>query len=350
MSDGDGKRIGLVLTGGTIGCRVEGSGADELVRLRGGEDAPELELVREAVGEGIELSLRRPLRLTSESMAPADWAAIAEAVGSLLTEDRVDTILVLHGTDTMTYTSAALSFMLAEAGPPIVLTGSNSPVGEPGSNARRNVEDSLIALAALDPGVYVLFGEADEPAPVHLGTRVRKVGGPGNAFASVGRAPVGVVRDGRFERASASAGESVVSSDRPVDPGRIGLDPRVLSLRLYPGLDFEWVSAGIDSGEIRGVVLELYPSVTGPAGESGLSVVGFAERCAARGVPVVATIANPMGGDFARYESTAALEAAAVEILPMLPETATVKMMWALGASGEKDAVLDLMRAEMAPQ
>ena len=101
-------------------------------------------------------------------------------------------------------------------------------------------------------------------------------------------------------------------------------------------------------GEVRGVVLELYPSVTGPAGESGLSVVGFVERCAAHGVPVVATIANPMGGDFARYESRVALEAAGAEILPMLPETATVKMMWALGAGGKRDAVLDLMRAEVA--
>ncbi len=341
------RRIGLVLTGGTIGCEIEGSGANELVRLASEEDAPELELVREAAGKGVELSLRRPLWLTSESMAPANWVTIARSVDSLLTEDGVDAVLVLHGTDTMAYTSAALSFMLAETAAPIVLTGANSPIGEPGSNARRNVEDSLVALAALDPGTYVLFGGADEPTLVHLGTRVRKVGGPGNAFASVGCAPVGVVRDGRFEP-SASAGEPVASPDRAVGPGRIGVDPRVLALRLYPGLDFEWAWAAIASGEVRGVVLELYPSVTGPAGESGLSVVRFAERCGAHGVPVVATTATPVGRGFARYESTVALEATGAEILPMLPETATVKMMWALGAGGKRDAVLDLMRTEVA--
>ncbi len=218
MNDGDGKRvrrIGVVLTGGTIACEVEASVTGELVRLRGGENAPELDLVREVADGAIELSLRRPLRLTSENMSPANWVTLAEAVASLLVEDRVDAVLVLHGTDTMAYSAAALSFMLTDAGVPIVLTGANSPVGEPGSNARRNVEDSLVALAALDRGVYVLFGEVDESSPVHLGTRVRKVAAPGGVFASVGSPPAGIVRDGRFEP---MAGSTAAPPNRPAGP------------------------------------------------------------------------------------------------------------------------------------
>ena len=351
MADGSSqhglRRVGLVLTGGTIGCEVEGGGAEELVLLREGDEAPELELVREAAEKTVELSVRRPLRLTSENMAPSSWVAIAEAIATLLAEDRVDSILVLHGTDTMAYTSAALSFMLADTGVPIVLTGANRPVGEPGSNARRNIEDSLIALAALNPGAYVLFAEGDEPTPVHLGTRVRKVAAPGGTFASVGRAPVGVVRDGRFEP-STSPEDPVAKPDRPAGLGRIDIDPRVLALRLYPGLDFGWVAPAISSEEVRGVVLEIYPSVTGPVGDSGLSATRFVERCASSGVPVVAATASPLGREFARYESTAALEAAGVAILPMLPEVATVKMMWVLAGADDSATVLELMRDEIA--
>ncbi len=342
------RRIGLVLTGGTIGSGVSTSDDGRvLVRLAGGVDAdevPELSLARKAADPlgGIEFSVRRPVRATSESLAPKDWMAIAAAARELVSGDGVDGVLVLHGTDTMAYTSAALAFMLADLSVPVVLTGANRPADQPDSDAARNVADSLLALDALGPGVFVVFAGAPKGVGrVHLGTRVRKVRASGSAFVSVGRRPVAEIRNGGLMSLWAPEAPAAANSHSKVDP-------RVLSLKLYPGLDLQATSEAIATAKTRGVVLELYPSFTAPAGGSRFSVSRFVEDCAAKGLPVVATVANPPAGAPNLYESRVALEAAGAVILPMLPETATVKMMWALGSSGKRDAVLDLMRTEIA--
>jgi L-asparaginase/Glu-tRNA(Gln) amidotransferase subunit D len=341
-----GRRVGVVLTGGTIGCDVEETGAGgKLVRLRDGDEerAPELELVREAAGgAGLEFSVRRPLRLTSENMAPGDWTKVAAAARELVSDERVDAVLVLHGTDTMAYTSAALSFMLSDLEVPIVLTGAGRPTGQPGSDAAKNVSDSLVALGELGPGVCVVFaGRPTAAGRVHLGTRVREVGSSRSLFASVGCRPVAEVREGRFVR--------IWTPGPPVpEHAHLEVDARVLSLRLYPGLDLRAMFEAIAPAKTRGVVLELYPSITGPGGRSRFSVPEFVERCTAKGIPVVATVAAAPTGRPTPYESTIAIEAAGAEILPMLPETATVKMMWALGARRKRESVLELMRSPVA--
>jgi L-asparaginase/Glu-tRNA(Gln) amidotransferase subunit D len=344
------RRVGLVLTGGTIGSGVSASeDGKPLVRLVDGaesDEAPELSLVREVAGRlgEIELSVRRPVRATSESLVPKDWTAIAAAARELVSSGDVDGVLVLHGTDTMAYTAAALAFMLADLSVPIVFTGANRPADQPGSDAARNVVDSLLALEALGPGVFVVFAGAPKGVGrVHLGTRVRKVRASGNAFASVGRRPVAEIRNGRLTSLRVLEAPTAASPHSKVDPS-------VLSLKLYPGLDLQAMSEAIAAAKTRGVVLELYPSFTGPAGGSHFSVSRFVEDCAVKGLPVVATVANPPAGAPNLYESRVALEAAGAVVLPMLPETATVKMMWALGTGGKRDAVLDLMRTEVASE
>lgn len=342
-------RLGLILTGGTIGSGVTSPGPREnLVRLLDGAGAefPELELIWAATpgAEDVEFSVRRPIGLLSENLVPKDWIPMASTIRDLARDDGVEAVLVLHGTDTMSYTSAALAFMLADLPVPIVLTGSNKPADQPGSDALRNVRDSLAALRELEPGVFVVFsGRPKAASRVHLGTRVRKVRASGFAFESVGRRPVGEVRDGRVERFWTPPAPAPVRS-------RLAVDSRVLSLRLYPGLDLSAMLDSMDSAQTRGVVLELYPSFTAPAGNSRFSAPEFVEACTARDIPVVATVANEPASKPNLYESRIALEEAGAEILHMLPETATVKMMWTLGAKRKRQSVLAQMRTEVAAE
>ena len=162
-----------MLTGGTIGAEQHGA----VLSVGAQPTSAEADLLRSAwpaAGEP-RVVVAAPLRKLSENLTPGDWPAIAGAVRRLVEVDDVDGVLVLHGTDTMAYTAAALSFLLCDVERPIVLTGSRLPAGQPGSDAPANVRAALVALLALGSGTYVAFGgDADAAARIHLGTRVRK--------------------------------------------------------------------------------------------------------------------------------------------------------------------------------
>jgi L-asparaginase/Glu-tRNA(Gln) amidotransferase subunit D len=341
------RRLGLVLTGGTIGSGVSAPDSKRnLVRLLDGvgADFPELELIAAAIPRAgdLELSVRRPIGLLSENLEPRDWIPMASAIRDLVREDGVEAVLVLHGTDTMSYTSAALAFALSDLPVPVVLTGSNKPADQAGSDALRNIGDSLAALRVLDPGVFVVFaGRPNAVGRVYLGTRVRKVRASGSAFESIGRRPVAEIRAGAVER--------FWTPDAPTPTGfRLAVDDRVLCLKLYPGLDLEAMLDATIAAETRGVVLELYPSFTAPVDRSRFSASRFVAACTERDVPVVATVANEPAARPNLYESRIAVEEAGAEILHMLPETATVKLMWALATERERLTTLALMRTQIA--
>ncbi|MGE4428730.1 MAG: asparaginase domain-containing protein [Solirubrobacteraceae bacterium] len=325
-------RLGLVLTGGTIGSSSTDDAA--VVRLVRGPDARGMPgwLAGPLAGFGPhQLSVRRPIELHSEEVRPADWARIAAACRDLV--DRgAQAICVLHGSDTMAYTAAALAFALADLSVPIALTGSNLPPDAPDSDARHNVRSTMIALRTLPPGVYLVFaGVPGADAPVHLGTRVRKERASGEAFVSPNGGPVAVVRGGRLRRLS--------PWPRPDPlPGsvhrRSRFDPRVLELSVHPGMPFGALEAAVIAGDLRGVVLQLYPCVTGPTGDDDASVTRFARFVNDRGGIVAATVAASPETAESYYPSLPAMTRAGVRFLPgVMTHAATVKLMWALAVT-----------------
>lgn len=343
LPEGDRCLIGLVLTGGTIGAQE-----DHSVVSMGGATHIEADLLASTWSgpSRPDIIVRSPLRQLSENSEPKDWIKIAESVRDLVDHEDVTGVVILHGTDTMTYTAAALSFLLSDVAVPVVLTGSNLPKEQIGSDARRNVHDALIALRALGPGVYIAFAGGREPnlsGLVHLGTCVRKVHASGHAFSSVNRKPVGEVIDDVYRSVApyiAQPQRRHFTSD---------FDDRVLALRLYPGLDLAVVFGAVELGGVRGVVLELYASATGPDTGDRFSVPLFVRKCVERGVTVAATITAAPRANGNVYETTLAIkEAGALFLRDMLPETATVKLMWALAQADDRDAVENLMLTPIA--
>jgi L-asparaginase type I len=343
--------VGLVLTGGTIGAQE----TDSVLSVRGDADQPE---VLPEVGllasvwpgpDEPHIVVESPLRLLSENIHPRDWVAIAEAVRSLVESRHVAGVVILHGTDTMAYTAAALSFLLSDIDRPIVLTGSNLPTEEAGSDAAKNVQAALVALQALQSGTYVAFaGGRDLLGRVYLGTRIRKRRASGEAFMSVNRDLVGVVEDGRFQART------------PYIPERHDgfaqeIDDRVLALRLYPGLDFDAAFESVAKGDIHGVVIELYASGTGPDTDDRFSLPRFIEKCVETGVVVATAVAEATNQNGKTYETTLAIKnAGGVFLGDMLAETASVKLMWALAQTSEMKAVQELLlrpiAGELEPQ
>ena len=333
--------VGLVLTGGTIGAERHGSALTVASRPTGAE-ADLLASCWPLAGVP-RVAVATPLRTLSENITPGDWTAIAAAVRELVQDDGVDGVLVLHGTDTMAYTAAALGFLLCDLDRPIVLTGSRLPADQPGSDAPANVRAALVALLALPAGAYVVFGgSAGRPADVHLATRVRKAPSQGATFTSVNRRAVATVRDDELVGIEPYVHRL---SERPVQQ----VDARVLAVRLYPGLDFDAQHSAMAHGGVRGVVVELYPAATGPDTGDRFSLTAFVRRCAESEVIVAA--ASPGGARKGQtaYETTLAIaNAGALFLADMSVEAATVKLMWALAQSLRPQDVRQLMLTPIA--
>ena len=321
------RRLGIVNTGGTIGAakvggilRTEPRDADELGRW--------------SAGSGFEVTrVLVPFERMSENFIPADWLVIANAIQELAVSGEVDAVMVLHGTDTMTYSSAAVSFMCADLDIPIVFTGSNVGYDLLGSDGPTNVSAAIAVLDRLERGIYVVFaGRTRIPAPVHVGTRVRKIQAGGTAYSTIGGAAIGMV---------STAGR--VTIDRPIGMPKLPdsvTDPRAMPAEVvfansYPGLDYDVLRNGIaGTEEVGAVVIVMYPSATVPTGHGRYSCPEFVAWCHERGLPVVATTTTPPLFDLDDYESTRVLrEAGAVVRTDIIPETAGVKLAWATGVA-----------------
>ena len=217
------KRILLIATGGTIASTEDGFGLSPA--LTGEELAgcvPEI--------DGLcELDVVQPMNIDSTNMRPADWMRIRDVIAAGY--DEHDGFLVLHGTDTMAYTAAALSYLVQDSPKPIVLTGSQRPMMNPFTDAKLNLYQSLLwATDDRARDVSIVFG-----GMVIAGTRGRKQRTmSANAFTSVNFPPIAYIRNNRVVRSGAGPAAGVASQGaaRFYD----SLDERVAVLKLTPGM------------------------------------------------------------------------------------------------------------------
>ena len=194
------KRICMIATGGTIASAEDGSG------LAPALSGQELAAYVPEVKSICKLEIQQLMNIDSTNMRPADWLRIGTAVISAY--DRFDGFVVLHGTDTMAYTAAALSYLIQGSPKPIVLTGSQQPMASPFTDAKLNLYQSL--LYASDPrsrDVSIVFGGA-----VVAGTRARKQRTMSfNAFTSVNFPEIALIRGNRVIRAADAARPSTAA-------------------------------------------------------------------------------------------------------------------------------------------
>ncbi|MBE9591995.1 MAG: asparaginase, partial [Proteobacteria bacterium] len=206
------KKIKIIYTGGTITGvkKLNSKNIDNRLEPKVLKSEPEVfmdHLIKNKdlhkdfphLEEEIDLSYSVPVNKFSEELTPNDRIRISKDVFKAINEGN-DGIIVIHGTDTLTYTSSAISFIVRGIDIPVVLTGSNHPLTFPETDAIRNFSDAL--FVATDEkthdcfkGVFVVFsGQKDELSTIHLGTRVRKVRFSDNCFKSWNCSPIGVIR------------------------------------------------------------------------------------------------------------------------------------------------------------
>ena len=211
------KRILLIATGGTIASTEDGNGlSPALTGEELAQSVPEI--------SGLcELDVVQPMNIDSTNMRPSDWMRIRDVIVEGYADH--DGFVILHGTDTMSYTAAALSYLIQDSPKPIVLTGSQRSICMENTDARMNLYNAfLYAAAEGSRGVSLVFD-----GKVISGTQARKERTKSfNAFSSVDYPELAIIRDGRLIRYLAELDHR----DGPEVFHR--LEERVLLLTLIP--------------------------------------------------------------------------------------------------------------------
>lgn len=320
------RQVMVLYTGGTIGMQASENG---LAPASGFEArmAEQLAALPEMVVPQWTFREMSPL-IDSANMTPAYWQRLREAVVEAIEAQGCDAVLILHGTDTLAYSAAAMSFQLLGLNAPVVFTGSMLPAGVPDSDAWENVNGALQALGqGLASGVHLYFhGELLEP------TRCAKIRSFGrNPFAALNRA-----RGGE----AASALPAALDYRQPRQLANVAVLP------LFPGIGAAQLDGLIDSG-IQGLVLECFGSGTGPSDNADF--LASLRRAHRQGVVVVAITQCHEGGvELDVYEAGSRLRG--VGVLSgggMTREAAFGKLHALLGAGLNGDDVRRLVELDV---
>ena len=277
----------------------------------------------------------------SENLKPANWQHLADEAAKEL-NGGAEAVLIPHGTDTLHYTTAALSFMLRDLTGPVIVVGAQRSSDRPSSDAAMNLTCAArIAGADLGEVVAVMHGETgDTFCLVHRGTKVRKMhASRRDAFRSMNATPLGKAHvDGRVELSSDVRKRSkgpVVADTR--------LDPEVGLVWFYPGMPPQAVARALEG--VHGAVIA--GTGLGHVAHDLLPVIAAASKA---GKPIVMTTQTLQGRVGMRVYATGRdlLQAGVIDGQDMLPEVAFVKLMWTLGRTKDPAEVARIMTTDVS--
>ena len=322
-------KILLVTTGGTI----------TMVRASDGTLAshPDTKTLMDYVPEIktlAEVDILAVSNTDSSNLQPSLWIPLAKTIYDHM--NKYDGFVVTHGTDTLSFTSAMLSFMLQELGKPVVVTGSQVPLEDIGSDGRSNLINAFrVAISDLAE-VAVVFGSL-----IIRGTRAKKTSAFDlQAFTSANIPPIGSIG------LAIKFGNDIRPRAKRKPLLRPFLNENVALLPVYPGLKPEIVSYLASTH--AGIVLEGYGAGNIPTEHH--SLVPSIKEATAKNVPVVVCTQCLVGStEMELYQvGRAALQAGAIPAMDMTPETALVKLMWVLGQANDLRSIDSLMQKSFA--
>ena len=328
-------RLLLLLTGGTLMMIPTTPGGAKSAAITLDEERASRDLVAEvpSLARIAGFDTRLLFHMDSANMQPADWLTLAGEVHAQI--PNYDGIVIVHGTDTMAYTASALAMILGPLPKPVVLTGSQKPLVDVRTDARQNLIDASLVATLAVPEVSIVGG-----ARALRGARATKRDAWGfGAFDSPNLPPLVELGIGVEIAAHVRAATPLAPFD-----GR--LEPRVLAVRVFPGLDPEIVRGAIRAG-VKGLVLEAYG--TGNLPTLGGSLIPALQEARERSVPVM-VVSQCLHAfvELGQYEGGAAAQAAgAISAGDMTVEAALAKMMVGLARHGTGEELRTYLTASV---
>lgn len=319
-------KLGLIITGGTIASKLDSrtGGASHITSIA------EFQRFYPAIFETASFEIENPFMMASENMTSKEWKIIAECAQRFLNRADIQGVIIAHGTDTIHYTSAALSFFLRDLNKPVVLTYSQRSIDRASSDADLNLKCAV--RAALSGAAEVMLvghaGINDDYCYALRGTKVRKMhSSRRDAFRPINTTPLARVWPEKVEfletyraRASATSELDAVFSDK------------IALIYFYPGQGPDILEYYYKQG-YKGVVVMGTGLGHVPSGTVGHAWTSTLKKLTKQGFIVCFTTQTLYGRvNLQVYSAGRELEKAGMIFLEdMLPETAFVKLGWILG-------------------
>lgn len=341
MINADFPSVLIIYTGGTIGMienpetgALENFNFDHLLK-----HVPELKRFNYHISTH---QFNPPI--DSSDMEPLYWSKLVKIISE--NYEKYDGFVILHGTDTMAYTASALSFMLENLSKPVILTGSQLPIGMLRTDGKENLITSIEIAAAKNPDGSAMVPEVCIFFENHLmrGNRTTKINSENfNAFRSYNYSPL------------ATAGIHIKYEPALIhkpEPGKTliphyPIDTNVVMLTLFPGIQENIISSIINAPGLKAVVLKTFGSGNAPqkpwfirllkeANEKGIIILNITQ-CSSGAV------------EMGRYETGLhLLESGVISGFDSTPESAVTKLMFLLGHELTNDEIRKQMNLSIA--
>ena len=332
------SNIMLLGTGGTVASRLDYTTGAVIPSFTPGElfsSVPEL-------AEICNLECEIVFEILSENMKPEYWQQLALKIEKAATSG-IDGIVIGHGTDTMGYTSAALSFMLRDLSIPIVLVGSQRSSDRPSSDAALNlINATTVATSDIAEVVVSMLGSSSHDyGLIHRGTLVRKMhSSVRNTFRTIDDIPLGMIRNRKIKMFTSNYSRRTKSETKALT----NFEKKVALIYSYPGMENDLIDFYIDSG-YKGIVF----AGTG-LGHVSTAIYDSIERAIQQNITILMTTQTLHGFVGMNVYSTGR-ELQNIGVIPgnnLLPEVGYVKLGWVLGQTNDPQEIKEMLLKNIA--
>ena len=318
------KKILMIGTGGTIASQATSNGLDPQMTL------DEILTYIPDIAKICDVDTIQICNIDSTNISPEHWIMLVNTIRE--NYDKYDGFVICHGTDTMAYTAAALSYMVQNSAKPILLTGAQKPINKESSDSKINLFDSFL-YATFDgtSGVQIVFN-----GKVILGTRARKTRTKSfQSFSSINYPYLAVIQDGHIiQYINLAKAEAPVFYDT--------LNTKVGLFKLTPGAEADVLSYMLERNDA--VIIESY-GVGGIPSMPQYHYLEVIQDWIAKGKTVVMTTQVPNeGSDMNVYKVGYNLKSKVpiLEAYDMITEAVVCKLMWILGQTKDPEKIKKL--------
>lgn len=332
------SKVLLIYTGGTIGM-LEDAKTGQLLPFNFKQLKDEVPELNKINVELFAISFETPI--DSSNMQPEVWVKLTELIAEHYS--KMDGFVILHGTDTMSFTASVLSFMLENLNKPVILTGSQLPIGMIRTDGKENLITAIEIAAAKEKGgpiiseVCIYF-----ESKLYRGNRTHKINAENfNAFQSANY-PI-LAEAGVHIKYNYNALKKANNAKLKT---HTALDPNIAILKLFPGITANVVTAILSTKGIKAIILETFGSGNASTQKWFVDAI---KKAIDRGIIILnVTQCNAGAVEQSKYETSAYLaKAGVIAGSDITTEAAVTKLMYVLGNSASKKEIEKFLQTDL---